>query len=376
LTGSRRLPRRCGAVFLAVLVATPLLGSAAGATFPRGAGRAVEGVDRSRLLAPAGARVVEYQNAGYRLRWIGDEVHVEVDASPLASSSRFPEPSAEVPPAEERNAIFRLARALTTGAETHYEAVSRVLGWVARHVAYDADRRQPQEASAVLERRSGYCTGVARLTVALLEAVGIRAREVAGYVVGPGPGPGPGVSGYHRWIEAYLPDRGWVFSDPLTSHHYVPATYLRLDSEELFPDRGMEGLLIERHDGLSAVDLYPAGAPGVTARRNFERQLAATLHVRVEEESGGLAELTGGSRRRTHTLIDGETTFLGLDPGRYRLRLMVPGWGVVERSVELPGRMRKSLSLPAPARIGRGPGFDSPRSNDESRHPISGGSSP
>ena len=34
------------------------------------------------------------------------------------------------------------------------------------------------------------------------------AREVAGYVVDPDPG---GRSGYHRWIEAYLPDRGWVF---------------------------------------------------------------------------------------------------------------------------------------------------------------------
>jgi hypothetical protein len=355
------------------VLAAPLLGSAAGATFPRG-GRAVEGVDRSRLLAPAGARVVDYENAGYRLRWIGDEVHVEVDASPLASSSRFPGPSAEVPPAAARDPISRLARSLTTGAETHYEAVSRVLGWVARHVAYDADRRQPQDASAVLERRSGYCTGVARLTVALLEAVGIRAREVAGYVVDAGSGTS--VSGYHRWIEAYLPDRGWVFSDPLTSHHYVPATYLRLDSDELFPDRGMEGLLIERDDDLSAVDLYPAGAPGVTARRNFERQLAATLHVRVEELGGGLAELTGRSRRRTHTLIDGETTFLGLEPGRYRLRLMVPALGMVERWVELPGRMRKSLSLPAPTRIGRGPGIDSPRSRDDSRHPISGGSSP
>ncbi len=322
----------------AVLTLSAVLALAAGAGAARSA-RVVAGIDRARLLPPAGAEIDGYDNAGYHLRRIGDEIEIEVEASPLASRTRFtlPAPSGSDP-------VTRLARGLATGAVTHYDATSRILGWVARHVDYDLDRSQPQDAGAVLSRRSGYCTGVARLTVALLAAVDIPAREVAGYVLGSEPG---GPRGYHRWIESYLPDRGWVFSDPLRSHHYVPATYLRLASEALVPERGIEGLLLERRDALATVDLYPLAAPGITARRNSDRQLAAALAVRVEEQTSGMAVLTGESWRRTHTLVEGATTFVGLDPGRYTLRLLLPG-GVIERSVELPDRIYRVLSLAPP----------------------------
>ena len=306
-------------------------------------GIAVEGVDRARLLAPAGARVSNYTNVGYHLQWVDDEVHIEVEASPLISSSPFLLPSPPDVGQEEKDPIVRLARGLTVGVDTHYDAISRILGWVAREVDYDLDREQDQDAVAVLQRRSGYCTGIARLTVALLRAVDIEAREVAGYVVGGGPAM-PG--GYHRWIEAYLPDRGWVFSDPLRSHHYVPANYLRLASEELALSRGTEGLLLERRDAVETVDLYPQAVPGITARRNWERQLAAALRIQIADQSHGMAELTGGSLRRLHTLIDGKTTFVGLAPGSYQLRLLLPDRPAVERAIELKGRVRQILSLP------------------------------
>ncbi len=332
---------RAGAVLLWVALIAHLFSLAPlwGAASALGA-RAIEGVDRVRLLPPAGAQVEDYRNAGYRLRWVGDEIEVEVDTEPLDSQARF-EPvrnSAEGP-------IERLALGLTTGAGTHYDAISRILGWVARHIEYNLDREQTQTAEAVLDRRSGYCTGVARLTVALLEAVGIEAREVAGYVVGSAPG---GPSGYHRWVEAYLPDRGWVFSDPLTTHHYVPATYLRLAGEDLEVERGTEGLLIERRDAIATVDLYPLAPPGVTARRSSGRQLAAALRVRLEDQSTGTAVLEGSSERRTHALVDGKTTFVGLEPGQYHLRLLLPGRGIFESPVELPDRIRKAVVVTAP----------------------------
>ena len=301
---------------------------------------AVEGVDRTRLLPPAGARVENYGNAGYSLRWIKDEITIEVDTAPLASDAPF-EPSRKV----AGGSVERLARGLTAGAETRYDAISRILGWVARDLEYELDRSQPQNAEAVLVRRSGYCTGIARLTVALLEAVDIPAREVAGYVVGSEPGR---PNGYHRWIEAYLPDRGWVFSDPLSTHHYVPATYLRLAGEELETALGTKGLLLERRDTVATVDLYPLASPGVTARRNTDRQLAASLRIRLENQSTGTVVLEGASERRTHALIDGATTFVGLEPGSYRLQLLLPGRGVLESLVELPGRVRKALLIKAP----------------------------
>ena len=78
-----------------------------------------------------------------------------------------------------------------------------------------------------------------------------------------------------------------MFSDPLRSHHYVPATYLRLAAEELEPERGTEGRLLARRQILAVVDPYRHGVPGITARRNSERQLAAVLQVRVEGSGSG-----------------------------------------------------------------------------------------
>ena len=316
------------------------VGILVGAALPAGArgGLAVEGLDRARLLPPAEARIRAYQNEGYRLRVRGDEVEIEVTASPLVSSSRFELPSLQGPAVDP---VVRLARGVTGDARTHYEAISRLLGWVARNIEYDLDRDQSQDADAVLERRSGYCTGVARLTVALLSAVGIEAREVAGYVVADDEESG----GYHRWIEARLPDRGWVFSDPLRSHHYVPATYLRLASEELLPEHGTQGLLIERQNTVDTVDLFPLAAAGIRVRRNRD-QLAAMLRVQIPDHGTGIAELSGSALRRVHTLIDGKTTFVGLAPGVYHLRLLIPGRQAVEREIELAGRVRTTLSLP------------------------------
>lgn len=310
----------------------------------RGVGAAVEGHDRTRLVLPPGARVESYANTGYRLVRRGDEAVVEVDAAPLESRAPFSLPPIDAALADTPGAALpRLARALTGGARTRYEAVSLVLGWVARHIEYDLDRAAPQDALAALGRRRAYCTGIARLTVALLEAIDIPAREVAGYVVGEHPGDAGG--GYHRWIEVYFQDRGWVFSDPLNTHHYVPATYIRLAADELIPTLGMEGILLERQNNLAIADVYPTVAEGITARRNVSHQLAAALRVEIEDGEGW-AELVGRTLLRRRELRSGRAAFIGLDPGDYRLRLHLGG-AVIERSVELPGRARQALFLPA-----------------------------
>jgi len=256
-------------------------------------------------------------------------VVVEVDAGPLDSTARF-----VLPAAGAGDRIARLARGLASGSRTQYDAATRILGWVARHIEYSPDRGASQRAEDVLARRLGYCTGVARLTVALLRAVGLQAREVAGWVIDDAVAG----TGYHRWVEVFFNDRGWVFSDPLSTHHFVPATYVRLASDELRLDDGLEGLLLERDDRLASVDLYPSAGPGIQARRNSPRRLAAAVRVEVEGSSSGLAMLVGNTALHRKALVDGETTFVGLEPGRYRLRLFLPGRDVIERLLNLPDR--------------------------------------
>ena len=213
-----------------------------------------------------------------------------------------------------------------------------------RTVYRELDRAAPQDARAVLERRRAYCTGVARLTVALLESVGVPAREVPGFVLAP---PGGGVpAGYHRWVETRYEDVGWVFSDPLLSHHYVPATYVRLASETLRAGMPGAGRLLHRDDRRQAVDLFAEMPPGVTLRRNSPRQRAAALTISVGGVEEGVARLEGGGERRTRPLAGGSGTFLGLEPGVYRLRVDVPGHPPLEKQITLRARVAASVHLP------------------------------
>ncbi|MEM8994252.1 MAG: transglutaminase-like domain-containing protein [Acidobacteriota bacterium] len=336
-------PRWLGRIAAGATAACVALALALGAHVVEAQGVAVEGVDQARLLPPAGASVAAYENAGYRLWLENGEARIEVRATPLGSEARFELPAVEK---GELTPIERLARAQTLGSKTQFEASARILDWVARHIAYRLDRGEDQAADAVLERRAGFCTGIARLTVALMRAVGLEAREVAGYVLGDEGFGEP--QGYHRWVETRLADVGWVFSDPLSTHHFVPANYMRLDSKWLRLDEGVKGLLLERQDALTTVDLYPLGTAGVRARRNTDRQIAASVHVRVDSHVGGIALLETTTRRWRHALVSGEATFVGLPAGDYQLRLMVAG-AMLERSLSLGGRERTTLFLALPS---------------------------
>jgi hypothetical protein len=159
--------------------------------------------------------------------------------------------------------------------------------------------------------------------VALLAAAGVEAREVPGYVLEDQPG-GPR-AGFHRWVELRLPDRGWVFADPLASHFFVPATYLRLAAEDLEVSPG-RGRLIGRDSALAAVDLAPGAPEGVAVRANDERRAAATLVVRVAAAGPrDEAILEGQGVRRVAAIADGSARFLGLETGRYELKVSSAG---------------------------------------------------
>lgn len=323
--------------------------------------RAIEGLDRAVLGLPAEARASDYQNAGYRLRRIGDSFEVEVDLLPLDSSVPF-----VVPRGAGEGAVERLARQLVRGSRDQYEAVSRLLGWVARNVRYRLDRHEPQDPESVLVRGDAYCTGVARLSVALLRAAGLEAREVAGFVVDEHAGGGTGASaddppssGYHRWIEVRYPDRGWVFSDPLRYHHFVPANYVRLSSErlDLPPDAAAgEGRALARSRRIEIVDVYGAAPSPILARRNRLRQLASTLRVMVEPAAGsrGTSRLSGDGSVWTQPLVDGEATFVGLHAGDYELEIALVGGESIARKLRLAAPVRSVLavSVPRANRIG------------------------
>ncbi len=311
---------------LAVLVGA-LLGFSLVDSARASEGRAVLGRDRALIQPPSGAHIETYENLGYHLSWHGDLLLVEVDTTPIRTSSSF---TLSDRPAPSGNGLARLAWTLTSRDTDRFLAVSHILGWVADNVRYDLNRSQPQDPVSVLRRRSGYCTGVASLTVAMLEAVGIEAREVAGFVTTEG-----GNGGYHRWIEVFYPDRGWVFSDPLTFHHFVPATYLRLASEELDPAAPQIGRVVARSQTLGPIDVYPYAPEGVLARRNGSRQRAAALRLAVDRETPGTVTLEGSGRAYSTALRDGQASFVDLRDGRHRLTIELQDGLRLERTLEI-----------------------------------------
>ncbi len=327
--------------------------------------RAVDGTDRAIVVPPAGATIEAYQNPGYRLERLRDgTVEVEVVVDPMHSESTFVLP----PQSPDADGVELLARSVVSGSPTHYAAVSRLLAWVSTNIRYDLDRSASQAASDVLARRSAYCTGVARLTVAMLQRVGIEAREVSGFVVGERAGSG----GYHRWIEAYYPDSGWHFSDPLSTHHWVPASYLRLAAEELDLTRSHRPLVLERDDRVAPVDVFPLAGEDVLVRRNSDRRRAAAVTIRSDSRAG-TAWLVGNGELHTLPLAGGRGSFLGLPSGEYDLMVRAQDGRRWRRRVEFSGPGHVALELKGPGKGATSPLRPQPDSEPHFTDAASGG---
>lgn len=309
---------------------------------------AVAGQDRLEVSLPVDAPISSYQNNGYRLEVEDGRARVTVDVQPLVSDYPF-----QAPERLPRTAVQRLSRALTAGAESRYDAVSRILGWISDNVRYHLDRQADQSPEAVLERREAYCTGSARLAVSLLDAVGIEAREVAGLLLeSPNLGgeAAPPV-GFHRWIEVFYPDRGWVFSDPMASHHFVPATYLPLSSPRAPEDLPQRLGPILRSPDLWPIDRYDHAAGTVSARKNSPRQLAGAVRIRWQPQEASAGEdaeawLEGEGLRRRLRLTAGNATFTGVEPGFYTVKLWNHGLPVAEGELLINDRRRVELRIP------------------------------
>jgi len=177
----------------------------------------------------------QYDNDGYSLavsplpRGEGVELRVRVSAAPLSSRAPFPTGGprdSSLPQAPERD---ELARGLARGSAHEAQAVEQILEGLASRLRYDPDRTRRQDPASVFASRRAHCVGYSELAVDLLRRAGIAARTVQGVLrAGPGAdGYEAGIGGvYHRWIEIYYPDSGFVFSDPSASINGVDARYL------------------------------------------------------------------------------------------------------------------------------------------------------
>lgn len=126
-----------------------------------------------------------------------------------------------------------LALKITDGADTFAKKAERIASYVrnsAKYSLYTARMPDKEEDFArwFLEKSdTGYCVHFATATTVLLQAAGIPARYVTGYLVEVKEGEAVPVQSKqsHAWAEYYLPNFGWVVLEATPSASVpVPGT--------------------------------------------------------------------------------------------------------------------------------------------------------
>ncbi len=133
--------------------------------------------------------------------------------------------------------ISKLARELTQGVTTEFDAVQRVLSYVIDHVRYVTPPAQ-YDALYSLGSGKGNCQNFSHLAAALMRAEGIPVRIVNGITLNKafdlkregGVLTFKMGQGRHSWIEVWFSDLGWVPFDPQQTAMFVSNRYIRIET--------------------------------------------------------------------------------------------------------------------------------------------------
>lgn len=114
-----------------------------------------------------------------------------------------------------------------------------------------------------LETRRGVCQDFSHIMIALVRGLGIPCRYVSGYLFYNKEGDRSAEDATHAWVEALLPELGWVGFDP-TNNVLAGERHIRValgrDYADIPPTRGVfKGNA--RSELSVAVKVGPAGAP-------------------------------------------------------------------------------------------------------------------
>jgi transglutaminase-like putative cysteine protease len=116
--------------------------------------------------------------------------------------------------------MYRLAKRVTTGAASDYDAVQRIGGWLEGHYTYSerVPRRQYPLESFLFQDKRGYCQQFSGSAALMLRMLGIPARVASGFTPGS---LNAETKEYvvrdldaHSWIEVWFAGIGWVPFDP------------------------------------------------------------------------------------------------------------------------------------------------------------------
>jgi transglutaminase-like putative cysteine protease len=149
-----------------------------------------------------------------------------------------------VPFSEALKKFFWLARPRMNEPVVEYTA--RSVAWIRDQFSYEPGATHVHsDVDHVLSAGAGVCQDFAHLSIGVLRLAGIPARYVSGYLaprVTPKGERPLGEQATHAWVEAHIPDTGWIGYDPthgcLTTDHYIRVAVGR-DYADVTPLRGV-----------------------------------------------------------------------------------------------------------------------------------------
>ncbi len=217
-------PHRIGSPFVAYEVFLETIGSEAIFGLPRVV--SIQGRFPSLSVDVSGGLSLPAP-PGSRLRYLAisqpEQFRPEQLDRPVGPGEYPPEirePYLQLPEIPAR--VARLAAELTTSAPTPYQAARRVERYLEDNIRYSLDLRGDSNQDPIEEflfvRKAGNCEYFAASMTILLRAAGIPARVVNGFQRGEWNEVGQFYTvrqrDAHSWVEAYLPEAGWVTFDP------------------------------------------------------------------------------------------------------------------------------------------------------------------
>ncbi len=143
-------------------------------------------------------------------------------AAPLYGRPASPEVAAEIRRSLYAD-VYSLARRLSAGAPTTYDAVTAIEEHLRQNYAYDESppaRKVPLRAF-LFGDRIGYCQQFSGAMALMLRSIGIPSRVAAGFSPGEREDGGAAFQvsdrDAHSWVEVYFNGIGWVSFDPTPS---------------------------------------------------------------------------------------------------------------------------------------------------------------
>ncbi|MEI7949212.1 MAG: transglutaminase family protein [Gammaproteobacteria bacterium] len=144
------------------------------------------------------------------------------------------------------NEGLQMARRFFTPQRPWFDAMLDLTRHINTEFAYDPEATQiDTPLSEVFATKRGVCQDFAHLMLSCLRSLELPARYVSGYILNePPPGEEKLVGGdaSHAWVEAWLPEAGWIGFDP-TNGKLANAEFITIgwgrDYNDIAPLRGI-----------------------------------------------------------------------------------------------------------------------------------------